>query len=129
MKISMAKHHDWVHQVGCDILKQKKLSLEDYLNTVLQSGVPWDELAILIFVRMYKIHILFFMSGNKFWSSNFSRKRDDCQIMLMYRGRLTFSDTVRKADMQQYRLEHPMPPPPPRDPTPPPHPHEETPSS
>ena len=68
------------------------------------------------------------MSGNKFWSTNLSRKRDDYTILLMYRGGLTFSDTVRKTDMQRYRLEHPTPPPLPRDPTPPPPQHEETPS-
>ena len=66
------------------------------------------------------------MSGNKFWSTNLSRKRDDCQIMLVYKGGLTFSDTVSNADMQRYRLEHPTPPPPSRDSTPPPPPHEET---
>ena len=95
---------------------------------MLQSGIPWDELALLIFAIMYKIHIFFFMSANKFWSTNLSWKRNDCQIMLMYRGRLTFNDTVRKTDLQKYRLEHPTPPLPPRDPTPPPPPHEATPS-
>ena len=83
MKTFVGKNHDWVHKVGCDILGQKKLKLDDYLNTVLQSGVPWDELALLIFVRMYEIHTYCLMSGNKFWSTNLSQKRDDCQILLM----------------------------------------------
>ena len=67
------------------------------------------------------------MSGNKFWSTNLSHKRTDCRIMLLYRGGMTFNDTVRKTDLEIYKLQHPMPPPPPREPTPPP-PHEPTPS-
>ena len=58
-KTFVDKNHDWVHKVGCDILEQKKLSLADYTNTVLISGVLWDELALLIFARMYKNHIFF----------------------------------------------------------------------
>ena len=81
MRTFIGKHSAWVHQVACNILGCKKLLLEDYTNTVLTSGIPWDELALLIFARMYKIHIYFFMSGNKFWSTNLIRKRTDCCIM------------------------------------------------
>ena len=58
---NVGNNHDWVHKVGCDILGQKKLILDNYLNTVLQSGVLWDELALLIFARMYKIYIFFYV--------------------------------------------------------------------
>ena len=59
MRPFIDKHSTWVHQVACNILGCKKLLLEDYTNTVLTSGIPWDELALLIFARMYEIHFFF----------------------------------------------------------------------
>ena len=72
------------------------------------------------------------MGANKFWSTNISRKRDDRRIWLLYRGGLTFSATVKKTHLENYRLDHPRPALPERQPTPPPPPpappHEATPS-
>ena len=98
------------------------------MNTVLQPGVQWDEPALLMFARVYQIHIFFLMGANKFWSTNISRKRDNCQIWLLYQGGLTFSDTVKKTHLENYRLEHPRPALSERQPRPPPLPHEATPS-
>ena len=53
MKWFAVKYKDWIHQVGCDILSWKKLNLDDYLTTVLQPRVLWDEFALLMFARMY----------------------------------------------------------------------------
>ena len=64
----------------------------------------------------------------KFWSTNISRRRDDCRIWFLYWGGLTFSDTVKKAHLENYRLKHPRPAPPVRQPAPPPPPREPTPS-
>ena len=85
--------------MGCDILGQKKLNLDDYLDTVLKPSVPWDELALLMFARMYKIQF-FSMGANKFWSTNISRRRYVCRIWFLYQGGLTFSDTVKEVHIE-----------------------------
>ena len=56
MKQFAEKNKDWIHQVGCDILGWKKLNFDDYFDTVLKLCVPWDELVLLMFARMYQIH-------------------------------------------------------------------------
>ena len=67
MRTFAEKHKDWAHQDGCNILSKKKLQLQDYLETVLLPGVPWDKLALLILAQMYEIHIFFLTGPNKFW--------------------------------------------------------------
>ena len=59
MRHFVEQHKDWVHEVSCNTLSNKKLQLQDYVDTVLLPGVPWDKLALFIFARMYEIHFLF----------------------------------------------------------------------
>ena len=60
------------------------------------------------------------MGANKFWSTNISRKREDCRIWLLYQGGLMFSDTVKEVHLGNYKIAHPRPAPSEKQPTPPP---------
>ena len=82
--------------MSVSIFSHKTLDFNDYTPTILQSGVPWDELALMIFSWMYEIHIFFFMGSEKFWSTNLGHRCDDCQIWLLHRGGLTFNETEER---------------------------------
>ena len=83
-----------------------------------------------LYLPGYIKFIFFLMGANNFWSTNISRRRDNCRIWLLCQGGLTFSDAVKKTHLENCRLEHPRPAPPQRQPTPPPlpPPHETMPS-
>ena len=51
---------DWVVKISARVLKQHLQSLEDYIDDITTPGVPLDPIALLVFARMYKIHIAIF---------------------------------------------------------------------
>ena len=56
---------------------------------------PLDEIGLVLFARMKKIHIAFLMEA-KYWTTQHNRKFKKCSIVLAFRGNLTFNDTREK---------------------------------
>ena len=90
----------WLQKISANILDKKKLRLEDYLNGLISDSAPFDEIGILIFSRMFHIHMCVLMKGY-FWTTNDNEDMEQCDITLVYRGALVFDDTTRKVDNEE----------------------------
>ena len=59
----------FVERVGGDLICRKGLTVENYMYNVVQPGVPLDEIGILLYAHMYKMHIAVILEG-KYWTTN-----------------------------------------------------------
>ena len=59
----MESHRYFVERVGGDLIHRKGLTVQDYMYNVVQPGVPLDEIGILLFANLYKIHIAIILEG------------------------------------------------------------------
>ena len=71
--------------------------MEDYLFNVVQPQVPLDEIALLLYAHVYKIHVCLILEG-KYWCTNHDEALNRT-IYLIYQGHMQFSDTTRKGSL------------------------------
>ena len=65
------------------------------MYNVVQPGVPLDEIGILLYAHMYKMHIAIILEG-KYWTTNQDEALNHAKIYLIYCGHMQFFDTTRK---------------------------------
>ena len=94
----------FVRQACGYLLKKKNLHLTPYLQYLIQPRYKFDKIALLIFARMYQIHIGVILK-DRYWSMHQNQSIENFEssdIILAYFGNLNFKDTVVKqisADM------------------------------
>ena len=71
-------------------LKQKKTTVSDYVNFIIERGSKFDELALMIFSIATKCHIGVIHSNNLMWTTNESRDMEECDVLFLNRGKLMF---------------------------------------
>ena len=86
----------WIHKMSSCLLKKKKLDLIIYLTELLKPDFHFDEIAIMIYVRMYQLHIGGVLK-DCYWSTHHEQtiehfKQSD--IILTYFGNLVFKDMI-----------------------------------
>ena len=86
------KHIRWIAKVGETYLRKLGISVEEYVNSLVELQWPLDELSLLIIARMYHRHIAIFLK-NSFWSTRRDNTLRDCQMYLVYKGGSHFVDT------------------------------------
>ena len=91
----MTRNIQYVTKVGWYILGRKKLTPADYIHYMALPMTPLDEIGLVLFARMKKIHIVFLME-EKFWTTQCNHEFKKCSIVLAFRGNLTFNDTQKK---------------------------------
>ena len=91
----MIKNIQYVTKVGWYILGHKKLIPDQYINYMTLPTTPLDEIGLVLFARMKKIHIAFLME-EKYWTTQCNHDLKKCTIVLAFRGNLTFNDTRKK---------------------------------
>ena len=69
--------------------------VDDYLDSLVQPGFKLDELALVIYARMYHVGIGIILR-NDFWTTRTNDSLKDCDDVLCYHGNLQFSDTRPK---------------------------------
>ena len=100
----MEDHRYFVENIGGDLIWQKGQDIEDYLFNVVQPQVPLDEIALLLYAHMYKIHICVILEG-KYWCTNQDKALNRATIYLIYQGHMQFSDTTRKGSLHSSMFE------------------------
>ena len=85
----------WIDQISKTILEKKKLPVTDYLLNLSTSGVPLDEIGILIVSRMYNLKVCVLVKDH-YWCPLNNSSIDDSEIKIAFRGNLRFSDTKPK---------------------------------
>ena len=91
----MESHHYFVEKVGGYLTHRKGLDVEEYMYNVVLPSVPLDEIGILLYARMYKIHIAIILQG-KYWTTNRDEALNKATIYLIFCGHMQFFDTTRK---------------------------------
>ena len=91
----MKSHQYFVERVGGYLIRRKGLTVEDYMYNVVQPHVPLDEIGILLYARMYKIHIAVILEG-KYWTTNTDETLNCATLYFVYLGKMKFNDTTRK---------------------------------
>ena len=71
-------------------LKQKKTTVLDYVNFIIERGSKFDELALMIFSIATKCHICVIHSNNSMWTTNESGDMEECDVLFLNRGKLMF---------------------------------------
>ena len=66
--------------------------------------MPLDEIALLLYACMYKIHICVILKG-KYWCTNRDEALNRATIYLIYQGHMQFSDTTRKGSLHSSMFE------------------------
>ena len=87
--VSQPHHAKWIADVGSVFLAKKGLKVSDYLENITSPGVPLDELALLIFARMYHDQIAIICQDRVVYSS-LKATMHDCRFILVYGGGVTF---------------------------------------
>ena len=87
-------HLTWVRSISRSLLQKKGLDIKDYLTYIITKGTPFDEISLLIFCRMYKVHLAV-ISKLDFWTTRREKDIRYCDIALAYRGNLQFDDTAK----------------------------------
>ena len=91
----MTKNIQYVSKVGWYILGRKKLTPDQYIHYMALPTTPLDEIGLVLFARMKKIHIAFLME-EKYWTTQRNHEFKKCTIVLAFRGNLTFNDTRKR---------------------------------
>ena len=91
----IVKHKDYASQIGNLIWECKKMDFDGYVDTVALDQTPFDEVAIVLSVHMYRIHICIVMQG-KYWTTRQDHDFKHCTLFLAYIGGLVFYSTMRK---------------------------------
>ena len=67
------KYHDLLHRKG--------IKTNDYLAQIMEPGAPVNEIGLLIFSRMYHIHIHVLLNGY-FWTTN--KPNEDFKRLILH---------------------------------------------
>ena len=85
-------HSAWICHVGNDYFMRRKIEPMQYLQELIREDFQYDLLAILIFARMYHIHVRI-LSSKGCWVTNGRNLGCSHEIVLVYIGSMTFEDT------------------------------------
>ena len=83
------EHVDFLLQISSDILSQKKIHIDDYINYIISENQPLDEIAICCFARMYHLHIGIIMD-TMYWTTHRDHNIQKCDKLLGFMGSLKF---------------------------------------
>ena len=81
-------------------LKRKKTTVSDYVNFIVERGSKFDELALMIFSIATKCHIGVIHGDNSMWTTNESGDMEECDVLLLNRGKLMF-EAVESIEFEQ----------------------------
>ena len=81
-------------------LKRKKTTVSDYVNFIVERGSKFDELALMIFSIATKCHIGVIHGDNSMWTTNESGDMEECDVLLLNRGKLMF-EAVESIEVEQ----------------------------
>ena len=71
-------------------LKLKKTTVSDYVNFIVEKGLKFKELALMMFLIATKCHIGVIHHDNSMWTTNESGDMEECKVLLLNRGNLMF---------------------------------------
>ena len=81
-------------------LKRKKTTVSDYVNFIVERDSKFDELALMIFSIATKCHIGVIHGDNSMWTTNESGDMEECDVLLLNRGKLMF-EAVESIEVEQ----------------------------
>ncbi|MCG8621337.1 MAG: hypothetical protein MJE68_04945 [Proteobacteria bacterium] len=91
---------DWIEAVGKPSLDAFGCkTVNDYIDALLEGTVVLDQLAVLLFARVYKIHCVIILNG-RFWSTRSDFNHNECQIKLAFTGDYKEFCAVQKENEQ-----------------------------
>ena len=93
---------DWVAKISARVLKQREQSLEDYIDDITTPGVPLDPIALLVFARMYKIHIAIF-TVKGIWATCRDTTLKKVRFVLLWYGANKFMESVKIGKSESYQ--------------------------
>ena len=93
-------HENFIKNTASDLLKRKGLSVAEYCGNIIKPQCPLDEIGLVLFAHLYKIHICVFVEG-KFWTTDIEETIKSADICLVYCGKLRFFDTVQKGSLSE----------------------------
>ena len=93
----MDEHLEDAYKLAKPWLDRKKTTFGDYRKFIKKKYSKFDELALMFFALGCKSHICVIFQDDTMWTMCESGSKDDCDILLLYRGNL-FSDEVEEVD-------------------------------
>ena len=90
------RNMQFMRQASGYLLKKKNLDLQPYLQYLINPQFKFDEIAILLFTRMYQIHVGVILKG-RYWSTHRQQSIENFEcsnIILVYYRDLNFKETV-----------------------------------
>ena len=96
-------HRKWVKAITETVLSHKGSTVDNYIYFIHKPETPVDEIGLLIFARMYHLHMCIIME-DRYWTTQWEHDLDRCTVLIAYRGALLFNDTRPK--IREYSL-HP----------------------
>ena len=89
LKAFILEHRDWIESIGSDLLQRKGRTVDQYLKDLIKPGFKFDELALVIFIRMHHKHIFVLMEG-RYWTSREDNDVTRCDLKFGFVGNLQF---------------------------------------
>ena len=103
-------HQDCIEAIANPILFKKGSNVDDYIDFIAKPGTPVDEIGLLIFARIYHLHMCIIME-DRCWTTQHKHDLDRCTVFIAYRGALLFNDTRSKCKKYSLCPRNPMPTP------------------
>ena len=93
LKDFVVREKQWILDVGKCLFDLKKQNPEEYIKSLSKGDLPVDEVGLFIFAKMYDMHIGV-INGMQYWTTRKDTNFKQCNIKLIYVGRLFFIDTI-----------------------------------
>ena len=93
LKDFVAREKQWILDVGKCLFDLKKQNPDEYIKALSKGDIPVDEVGLFIFAKMYDMHIGV-INGMQYWTTCKDTNFKQCNIKLIYVGRLFFIDTI-----------------------------------
>ena len=93
-------HENFIRNIVSDLLQRKGLTVAEYCQNIVQLQWPLDEIALVLFAHLHKIHICVILEG-KYWTTKRDESLKSANIYLVYCGKLHFFDTVWKGSLSE----------------------------
>ena len=102
----LATHKYFMEAVAGVLLCKKGFKVDKYRDMICEPQAPIDEVAIVLFPCMYKIHVCIFLEG-KYFTTNRDQALNKATMYLVYCGKNTFYDTAWKDSLHWSLVEAP----------------------
>ena len=84
MKSYVSNNKAEITKVSKNYLKQKGVSLETYVESINNKSAPFNELFLILFIKIFRIHVGVILANSGFWCDTPWIPSQQCGLIFMF---------------------------------------------